>query len=43
MALLPASAGALRGDAIFPGKQEKSSAIVYVSNSGKLDSYWQGD
>lgn len=33
----------LRGDAIFLAKQEKSSVIVYGSNSGKRDSYWQGD
>lgn len=33
----------LRGDAIFLGKQEKSSVILYLSSAGKLDSYWQGD
>lgn len=33
----------LRSEEVFLGKQEKSSVIVSVSNSGKLDSYRQGE
>ena len=33
----------LRGDAIVLGKDDSSSAILYLDRAGQLSSYWQGD
>lgn len=33
----------LSGDAILLAKQDSSSVLLFLSSSGNLDSYWQGD